>query len=114
MFAESTLFKVLCHQRFIGGILFFQVWVLENCEVQVSLEVLSNDLIEDTGGLFQLAEVPSNGDIIRFELGHCILSEATSAEANALAEGTNPLGVGGTLGEAQLVVGLQTEGTELA
>lgn len=78
------------------------------------VEVGKDHLVEDTVGVAEeAAEVPTQRDEIGLQLGHRVLPQTPRAEADALAEGTDPAFILAALEEIRLVLGLQAEGTEL-
>lgn len=78
------------------------------------VEVGKDHLVEDTVGVAEeAAEVPTQRDEIGLQLGHRVLPQTPRAEADALAEGTDPALILTALEEIGLVLGLQAEGTEL-
>jgi hypothetical protein len=80
----------------------------------VRVEVGNDHLVEDAVGVAEeAAEVPAQRDKIGLQLGHRVLPQTPRAEADALAEGTDPALILAALEEIGLVLGLQAEGTEL-
>lgn len=77
------------------------------------LEVLKDNLVENAARSLEKGQLASKGYEVSLQLGHGVLSEAARAEADTLAEGTNPLLRIVTVTEIFLIVGFQTEGTKL-
>ena len=76
----------------------------------MSIKVLKNHLIEDALGLIkQVAQVTSKCNEICFKLGHRILSETSRAEADTLAEWTDPPFALTAIQEVHLILGLETK-----
>jgi len=76
----------------------------------VCVEVGKDHLVEDTVGVAEeAAEVPTQRDEIGLQLGHRVLPQTPRAEADALAEGTDPALILAALEKIRLVLGLQAE-----
>ena len=76
----------------------------------MSIKVLKNHLIEDALRLIeQVAQVTSKCNEICFQLSHRILSQTSRAEADALAEWTDPPFALTAIQEVHLILGFETK-----
>ena len=78
------------------------------------LKVLKDQLVEGTFALSNHIKVSSKRDEVCLELGHCVLSQTSSAKANSLAERANPRLRVVAMIEVLFIVGLETERAKLA
>ena len=78
------------------------------------LEIFIDELVKDACAELQKVKVPSQGNEVGLELGHCVLSKTSGAETDSLAEGTYPLVIVIAVTEVFLIVSFETERAEFS
>ena len=78
----------------------------------MGLEVLEYELIEDRIWKLEETQLTSKGNEVSLELGHGVLSETSSAEADTLTEGADPLFAIVAMAKVLLIVGFKAKWAE--